>query len=199
LQEQGFDKELLSILTQTDENFFELLFDQNKDIASFFSDDELGEEYKKNKAKIDKIEGLLAKDTSITPEKRKKLQEELREGNNALLEYKQEKIKEKISIDPEVLTKNPKAMRAMINIIAKETKVERVQPDKDGVLNQIQNEIIQKFVLGKKAEHELLDLPEINNHLFSRKDFIELLNGIVNEDENMMKQEVADFFMNMRS
>lgn len=199
LKAQGYSKETLSALLQVDDNLLESIFNNNPNIANEFDDSDFGEEYQKNKATIQKIKDLLEKDKSIPTDKRKTLENELEEANKLIVEFKQQKIKEKVNLDPQVIMKSPKALKAMIGLVVKDTKIEKIELDKDGVLLSMQREIIEKFILGKKEEHELLDLPPLNKHLFSKADFFELVNEICTEKENLMSENATDFFTSMRN
>lgn len=199
LKAQGIDKESLMALLSADDKLIESLFTNTAEIADTFDDKEFGEEYQKNKANIEKIKAVLEKDKSLPQEKKKTLESELKEAETQLAIFKQNKLKEKVEIDPQVILNNPKALRALVNLISKETRVEKIEIDKDGVLNSIKDEIISKFMLGKKEEHELFDYGPVNKYLFSKADFFELLREISREPENMMTQDSQDFFTDMRS
>jgi len=71
--------------------------------------------------------------------------------------------------------------------------------DENNTLLKLQKKIEELFILGKKEEHQKLQIEPPTESGLSKKDFLELLIQIGNEEDNMCTAESINFFMNMKS
>ena len=198
IKSQGLDLEALKEILNTDETLLGDIFSSNAQSFVDMDDSVMPEEYLTLKGKIEGIKDNVAKST-LSGEARQEVEKEIQEGENALMEIKKTHIQNSLASNPEKILQNPKALKAMVNLITSKTKVEKIEADPDKVLFGIQNTIIQEFMLGKMQEHEILNIEPPTKMLFSKSDFYDLLVAISQEKENLMKQEVLGFFLNMKN
>jgi hypothetical protein len=198
IKSQGLDLEALKEILDTDETLLGDIFKANSDSLMDVDDSVMPQDYVDLKTKIESVKINLDSST-LSVEAKQELEKEIADGQQALMEIKRVHIQNSLASNPEKLLSNPKALKAMINLITSKTKVEKIESDPDKVLFNIQNSIIEEFVLGKVKEHEILNIEPPAKILFSKSDFYDLLVGISEEKENLMKQESLDFFLNMRN
>jgi hypothetical protein len=198
IKSQGLDLEALKEILDTDETLLGDIFKANSDSLMDVDDSVMPQDYVDLKTKIESVKINLDSST-LSVEAKQELEKEIADGQQALMEIKRVHIQNSLASNPEKLLSNPKALKAMINLITSKTKVEKIESDPDKVLFNIQNSIIEEFVLGKVKEHEILNIEPPAKMLFSKSDFYDLLVGISEEKENLMKQESLDFFLNMRN
>jgi DNA-binding protein H-NS len=198
IKSQGFTPEALSLFLG-DEDLITNIVNNNSQIFENVDDSEMPDEYKKHVARIVELETKLNQDDKLSQEDRKVAENAIIEAKQALNQIKSGIAKQKIADDPSFLQNNPKMVKALIEIVNKETKIQKVDPDPDGVLYGIQTEIQDKFMLAKKEEHAMMDYEPPAKHLFSKMDFMNLLVGITQEKENFISEEAGSFFINTRS
>jgi hypothetical protein len=199
LASQGITPEVMSAIFDIDENLLTNLLTENSNVLNEFDDEDLSEEYKKSKAKIDEIQRVLDNDNGISPTERKTLETTIIEAKKDLHTIKGNEIQLKLQKNPQALISNPKAMKTIINLISNTQEIKPISMDENKILLSMQNKIIDLFVLGKKEEHEKLKIDQPLDYGFSKKDFLELLNEIGKEEDNMCSAESVNFFMNMKS
>jgi len=84
LASQGITPETLSAIFDIDENLLATLLNEHSNVLEDFNDENLSDEYKKSRAKISEIEGLLNNSNTLTLTEKKTLQNEIIEARRNL-------------------------------------------------------------------------------------------------------------------
>lgn len=203
MQAQGLDIETLSAILEADDSMIEKMINQNTELSNNIDDDdipqELQEQYKTNLAQATKLKEQLSKDVSAND--KILLEKTLSELEIEITKIKQLALQSKITANPTQFAKNPKFMKAMLSLLTKEQTIKPVTVDENGVLFNLQEKLIEAFLIGKGFEQKAIDKILIGNDemSFSQKDFIELCTEICKEPENGLTQESYNFFTSMRS
>jgi hypothetical protein len=199
MKSQGIDIEALKEILNQDENLISEIFNSNSEVFKDIDDVPMPQDYLDAKARIEAIKQSLMDNQTLSVENRTELKKEIKDGEEALEIIKTNHIQKSLQANPEKLAQNPKALKAMVNLISTKTNVEKIENDPDRVLFKIQKEIEKEFIFGKEEEAKILNLELPSKILFSKSDFVELLEEISKEQENMMSSDCMDFFLNMRS
>lgn len=203
MQAQGFDIETLSAILEADDSMIEKMVNQNTELSNNISDDDipqdLQEQYKVNLTQATKLKEQLSKDVSAND--KALLEKTLSELEVEITKIKQLALQQKINANPNEFANNPKFMKAMLSLLTKEQTIKPVTVDENGVLFNLQEKLIEAFLIGKGFEQKSIDKILIGNDQMSlsQKDFIELCIEICKEPENGLTQDSYNFFTNMRS
>jgi len=199
LASQGITPETLSAIFDIDENLLATLLNEHSNVLEDFNDENLSDEYKKSRAKISEIEGLLNNSNTLTLTEKKTLENEIIEARRNLNTIKGNELQLKFQNNPQLLFSNPKAIKSIVDLISKTTEIKPIMVDENNTLLKLQKKIEELFILGKKEEHQKLQIEPPTESGLSKKDFLELLIQIGNEEDNMCTAESINFFMNMKS
>jgi len=199
MKNQGIDIEALKEILNQDESLITEIFASNNEVFKDIEGVELPQDYKDLKARIEGIKQSLEENAALAPENKLELENQIKEGEEALEQIKINHTQKALQANPEKLAQNPKALKAMINLISTKTNIEKIETDPDKVLFNIQKEIEKEFILGKVEEAKVYDQEPPAKRLFSKSEFVELVTEISNEPENLMTEDCMNFFLNMKS
>jgi len=169
----------------------ERLISGNDKFVDSIPDDELPEDYRNAKAKIDHAKKILALDKALPSQQRKALEADILEGDKTLLELKQQLIKDKMSNDPNLLAKNPKTVKILLDIIDED--VPEYQADQKQLnIRKIRKSIETDFLTMKGFESSVIEKIVKGTHEMSlaKKEFLDLLKAIADNDELLNQKEV---------
>jgi|GEM_PF-1799333 len=194
MESTGFNLKALESILDLPEEDLEKLLSGNSKFAEEIADEDLPEEYLTLKNTLLKSKEKLALITDVNSSEYAQVNALILDGDKTLLELKQKLIQEKISQNPDFLTKNPKMLKTLIQVLNTETP-EYAISQKSKNLIKIRKEIEFNFLTMKSFDENLIeDIIKGTNEKqsLSKNEFLQLLNAII-ENDDLLKLETPLF------
>lgn len=199
MESTGFNLSALESILDLPEEDLEKLLSGNSKFAEEVADEDLPEEYLTLKNSLLITKEKLALITDLNSSEYKEVEALILDGDKNLLELKQKLVQEKISQNPDFLTKNPKMLKTLIQVLNTETP-EYAPSQKSKNLIKIRKEIEFNFLTMKSFDEKLIEdiIRGVNEEQsLSKSEFLQLLNAIIENDELLSLK--APLFTNTQS
>jgi hypothetical protein len=203
LAAQGLTPEMLSVILEADPEMINNIMEQNTSLLESINVEDLDLDkqqiYNSNIETINKVEEALKGE--LTETDKQALQTNLDELLKQNLALKQTALQSKIQSNPEKFNTDPKFIRTLVKIISEEKKIEPIIKDNDGILFNLQEQLIEAFLIGKGFDQKVIEkiLIGADEMSLSKEEFITLCEEIGKEKENACTAESEAFFTSMRS
>lgn len=192
--ETGLSTKAIKTILDLGDGDLENLFNQNSNLVESISDEELPEDYKALKQKIEDNQKKLDSNKALPADKRKEAEANILEANKSLVELKQKLVQEKVKNNPNFISQNPQMVKALIDLIDEETPAyEPSQKNKN--LLKIRKDIEINFLTMNGFEASDVDriVKGMDRKLsLTSKEFTDLISAIVESDE-LLNQQIALF------